>query len=93
MREIKNLHPIGSVVHLKGAKKDLMVFGICQTNKETGKDYDYIGVLWPEGSMGPGTQVLFAHDDIENVVFTGHNTPEREAFIEKLSEFYESCGK
>lgn len=93
MKEIKSLLPIGSVVRLKGAKKDLMVFGICQTNKENGKEYDYIGVLWPEGNMGPGTQIMFAHDDIENVVFTGYNTPEREVFIERLSKFYETHAK
>ena len=90
MKDVKRLLPIGSVVRLRGAKKDLMVFGICQTQKDTGKEYDYIGVLWPEGNMGAKTQILFSHDDIEAVTFTGYHTPERQNFIERLSAFYES---
>lgn len=90
MKNVKQLLPIGSVIRLKGAKKNLMVFGICQTQKNTGKEYDYIGVLWPEGNIGSETQVLFAHDDIEGVLFTGYDTPERQDFIERLNAFYET---
>lgn len=90
MKDVKRLLPIGSVIMLRGAKKALMVFGICQTQKDTGKEFDYIGVLWPEGNMGAKTQVLFSHDDIEQVVFTGYDTPERQTFIERLSNFYET---
>ena len=89
MHNVKQLLPIGSVVRLRAAKKDLMIFGICQTKKESGKDFDYIGVLWPEGNMGPNTQVLFSHDDIESVAFTGYDNAERQAFIGRLQAFYE----
>lgn len=90
MKDVKRLLPIGSVIRLRGAKKDLMVFGICQTQKDTGKEFDYIGVLWPEGNMGAKTQILFAHDDIEQVVFMGYDAPERQEFMERLHNFYES---
>lgn len=88
MTEIKQLLPVGSVVRLTAAKKDLMIIGIRQTQKDTGKEFDYIGVLWPEGSMGAKTNVLFNHGDIENVAFMGYDTEERAAFLEKLSAFY-----
>ena len=91
MKDVKRLLPIGSVVRLKSAKKDLMVFGICQTQKDTGKEFDYIGVLWPEGNMGVGTQLLFSHDNIESVTFMGFDTPERQDFIDRLQVFYESA--
>lgn len=90
MVNVKRLLPIGSVVRLREAKKCLMIFGICQSHKD--KTYDYIGVLWPEGNMGAETQILFAHDDIEEVVFAGYDTEERQNFIERLNEFYESQG-
>ena len=90
MKDVKRLLPIGAVIRLRRAKKDLMVFGICQTQKDTGKEFDYIGVLWPEGNMGAKTQILFAHDDIEQVVFMGYDAPERQEFMERLRNFYES---
>lgn len=88
MVDVKRLLPIGSVVRLKEAKKCLMIFGICQSHKE--KTFDYIGVIWPEGNIGAEAQILFAHEDIEEVVFTGCDTAERQAFIERLQKFYES---
>ena len=87
---VKELLPIGSVVRLKGAKKYLMVYGVCQMEQESNKTYDYIGVVWPEGNLGNKTQVMFDHSTIEEVAFTGYDTPVRQEFIEKLFNFYES---
>lgn len=92
MKEVMGLLPIGSVVRLTAAKKDLMITGIRQGKKDSDREFDYIGVLWPEGSMGPNTNVLFDHGDIENVVFMGYDTPERTAFLTKLDAFYAGKG-
>lgn len=86
--DFSELLPIGSVVILKNAVKKLMVYGVGQTNSKTGKDYDYIGVMYPEGNMGEGTQYLFNHSDIDEVFFRGFEDPERDAFIEKLEGYY-----
>ena len=88
MVNVKRLLPIGSVVRLREAKKCLMIFGICQNHNDT--TFDYIGVLWPEGNMGAQTQILFAHDDIQEVVYKGYESEEREIFVERLSKFYET---
>ena len=88
MVNVKRLLPVGSVVRLREAKKCLMIFGICQSHKES--TFDYIGVLWPEGNMGAETQILFSHDDVQDVVFTGYDNQERQVFIERLQAFYES---
>lgn len=85
---IKELLPIGSVIWLSEAERPLMIFGIKQSNMETGDEYDYIGVLYPEGNMGTDSQFLFQHKDIDRVVFRGYETEERDKFIERLSEFY-----
>ena len=88
--EIKDLLPIGSVIWLKNAEHALMIYGVKQQNLETGEEYDYIGVLYPEGNMGENTQFLFMHEDIEKIVFRGYEDASRAEFIEKLDEFYES---
>lgn len=87
---VKELLPIGSVIWLRDAERPLMIFGIKQSNLETNEEYDYIGVLYPEGNMGTETQFLFQHKDIEKVVFRGYETEEREAFLDKLEEFYQN---
>jgi len=85
---VKELLPIGSVIWLREAERPLMIFGIKQSNMETGEEYDYIGVLYPEGNMGTDSQFLFQHKDIEKVEFRGYETAERVEFIERLSAFY-----
>ena len=89
INNIKELLPIGSVIRLRGAKRHLMVFGVCQTSKETQKTFDYIGVIWPEGNLGDKTQILFNHADVEEVMFTGMDNETRQNFIDKLSAYYE----
>lgn len=88
--EIKELLPIGSVVLLKEGKKKLMTFGIKQTDANTKKEYDYIGVLYPEGNIGDGGQFLFNHDDIDEIFFNGYEDEERDTFIENLTKYYEN---
>lgn len=91
MENVMNLLPIGSVIRLAGAKKSLMIHGVIQTDNETEKTYDYIGVLWPEGNLGDGSQVLFNHKDIEKVEFTGYTTDERQEFLNMLNDYFTSA--
>lgn len=85
---IKELLPIGSVVILNEAQKRLMIFGIKQMDESSKEEYDYIGVLYPEGNIGNEGQYLFNHEDIASVFFKGYAEQEREAFINKLEEYY-----
>lgn len=89
MNNVKELLPIGSVVMLQEGTKRLMITGVKQTDKGTGEEHDYIGVLYPEGSMGEGTQFFFEHENIETVSFRGFEDEERTSFIERLYAFYE----
>ena len=89
--KIKELLPIGSIVLLEGGEKRLMINGIMQTNKdENQKNYDYMGVLYPEGHIGEGFQYLFNHEDIKEIFFRGFEDAERDQFIDKLTRLYES---
>lgn len=86
---LMNLYPIGSIVLLEGAEKKLMIFGVGQTQLEENKDFDYIGVVYPEGNMGEGSQFLFNHSDIEEIVFRGYEDEERDNFLEMLNSYFE----
>ncbi len=88
--KIKELLPIGSIVLLKDGEKRLMINGIMQTDTGgTGKNYDYMGVLYPEGHIGEGFQYLFNHEDINEIIFRGFEDSERIEFLEKLTNLYE----
>ncbi|MCI8308415.1 MAG: DUF4176 domain-containing protein [Lachnospiraceae bacterium] len=87
---INELLPVGSIVLLKDGEKKLMVSGIKQMDAGgDGKEYDYLGVLYPEGHIGEQFQYLFNHDDINEVVFRGYEDEERTEFLAKLSALYE----
>ena len=85
--DVRDLLPIGSVVLLKDAKKKLMIFGVRQTNSKTGQEYDYIGVLYPEGNMGEEIRFLFDHSDIDQIIFKGYDDDERAQFLESLKGY------
>ncbi len=86
---IKELLPIGTVVLLKDGEKRLMISGIKQTDASgEGEEYDYLGVLYPEGHIGEEYQFLFNHDNIKKIVFRGYEDDERTNFLERLSVFY-----
>lgn len=86
--EIKKLLPIGSVVLMKKGIKKLMIVGIKPINKETNEEFDYIGVMYPEGYIGNEGSLLFRHKDICDVIYRGYENPEREEFIQLLDEAY-----
>lgn len=85
---MKDLLPIGSVVLLKGATKKLVVIGILQVNSKENKIYDYLGVPYPEGYVGMDNNFLFNHTDINDVIFSGYENPERDIFIKAMDVLY-----
>ena len=88
--KIKDLLPIGSIVLLKDGEKRLMINGIMQNDAGgTKQNYDYLGILYPEGHIGEGFQYLFNHEDIDKIVFRGYEDEERNEFLAKLAALYE----
>ncbi len=88
--KINELLPIGSIVLLKDGEKRLMISGIMQTDTGSNQEnYDYLGILYPEGHIGEGFQYLFNHEDINEIIFRGFEDSERVEFFEKLSNLYE----
>ena len=88
--KIKDLLPIGSIVRLHDGEKRLMIIGIMQSDVSgNGKEYDYLGILYPEGHIGDQFQYLFNQEDIEEVIFRGFEDDERVEFLNKLTNLYE----
>ncbi|HWQ79791.1 MAG TPA: DUF4176 domain-containing protein [Anaerovoracaceae bacterium] len=89
--KINELLPIGSVVRMLGGEKRLMIFGVKQSDESQGtsEEYDYIGVMYPEGNIGSEYQFLFNHEDIVEVFFRGFEDEERQNFLKQLSKAYD----
>lgn len=86
---IKDLLPIGSVVMLKNAEKPLMIYGIKQLDTNNPNvEYDYIGVLYPEGNIGSDFHYLFNHDDIAEIQFKGYETKQYRDFLNTIAKAY-----
>ncbi len=75
---VKNLLPIGSVIRVRDAEKRMMIIGVLPVSEDT--QYDYIGVLYPEGYLSEEELYLFYHDDIEDISFLGYADIEHQAF-------------
>ena len=67
-------------------RKKVMIIGVMQKDKK--EVYDYLGVLYPEGNLGPNSQVLFNHENIDEVFFRGYENEERSEFINYLTDYY-----
>lgn len=92
--EFKNLLPIGSIVLLKNATKKLMIIGLKPIKEdEKNVEYDYLGVLYPEGFLGNNSNYVFCHDDINDIIFTGYSNPEREEFVKLINDALEKTEK
>lgn len=89
MKNVKDLLPIGSIVLLKDAEKRVMIFGVCQTDTDTGREFDYIAVMYPEGNIGESMRFLFNHSDIQEICFRGYHDEERTVFLTNLQTFYD----
>ena len=76
--KFENILPIGSVIRVKEANKQMMIIGILQ--EVEGVQYDYIGVLYPEGFLTPEQVFLFNHEDIDDISFLGYMDIEHQAF-------------
>jgi hypothetical protein len=78
--------PLGSVVLLNGGDKRVMIFGRRQRAISDGKMWDYMGCLYPEGSIVERHYYLFNNDQIERVFFIGFQDEEEWLFQHSLRE-------
>ena len=82
--------PLGSVVMLKGGKKEIMITGYLTIPKDN-RDvmYDYSAVLYPEGELDSDQVLAFNHADIDQVFFKGFENDASKEYVGKLDELKE----
>lgn len=96
MENDKRFLPIGTVVLLKGGKKELMINGYCiKPNGDvydktgeidvSGKIFDYGACLYPEGIITTEQLFAFNHDQIDKVCFMGYVTDDQKELSELLN--------
>lgn len=80
--------PIGTVVMLKEGEKTVMISGYLPMPEEEGLDplYDYIGCLYPEGTVSSDETLVFNHSQIDTVYYTGFRNDEANEFMNTLKE-------
>ena len=87
MVDVKSLLPIGSVVLLNGAEKELMIIGIFPVNEE--QRYDYLAVVYPEGYINDKYIFLFDHKDIAEIKYLGFMDSSYQLYRSGLSTILE----
>ena len=71
--------PIGSVVRLNNAKRNVVIDGDV-------KVWDYMGCAYPVGVIASDANLLFNRSDIERVIFLGYSDTEDKNFRKQLEE-------
>ena len=78
--------PLGTVVRLKNATKELVITGYCGINMEKKKMFDYSACIYPEGNLGSNLGLLFNHDQIDRVISVGYSDEKWKKFIEEIKK-------
>ena len=92
--------PIGTVVLLKGVKKEVMITSYCifpnNTEIKDGKEvkpmkkmYEYGGCIYPEGILDSNMVCAFDHQQIEKVCHLGYETEAQKELSKILNGGYE----
>lgn len=92
--------PIGTVLLLKGGKKEVMITSYCifPTNiqikegkavKPDQKMYEYGGCIYPEGILDTSMSCAFNHSQIEKIVHMGYENEEYKKLSERLNKGYD----
>ena len=76
--------PIGSVVRLVNGTKKIMIFGRLQIQASSGQKWDYVACLYPEGHTAPDKNILFNHEDIDEILFMGFESELEEIFANTI---------
>ena len=82
--------PLGSVVLLKGGYKKVMIMGFAPVNMANKEEtYDYIGCLYPEGVLKTDVNIVFNHDNIQQIFAIGLRDEEQKEFMKNIDKFLE----
>lgn len=80
----KELLPLGTVVLLKEAKRNIVIIGYSMFEHGTNKVWDYLGCAYPIGVVNSDTNLLFDAVQIDKVIFKGFSDQEGDEYREKI---------
>ena len=90
--------PVGTVVLLKGGKKELMIISYCiipsgeiydkngKVENMESRMFDYGGCVYPEGMVTSDQLFAFDHNQIEKIVYMGYQTEIQKKISDALKE-------
>lgn len=83
---MEHILAIGSIVkiNMTNLHNDVMIISRVMVEKDTGRLYDYIGVLHPYGYLSPEQIILFDEEAIIEVVFEGYINKEELELSEQI---------
>ena len=92
--------PIGTVVLLKGGKKEIMITSYCifpnnvqikngQEIKPEKKIYEYGACIYPEGILDSNMVCAFDHSQIDKICYMGYETEQQKELSTILNGGYE----
>lgn len=104
MENEKKFLPIGTVVLLKGGKRELMIMSYCimpngdvydKTGKvdAEGKIFDYGACFYPEGMLTSDQLFAFNHEQIEKICYKGYVTDRQKEISDALNTGIEELKK
>lgn len=64
----------------------MMIIGLLQVKSENNEVYDYSGVLYPEGYLGPSETYLFNKEQISRIYHLGYTSKEQTDHNKKLED-------
>ncbi len=76
--------PLGTVVILYDKQFPLMITGFKTVNMGTGNTFDYAGCIYPFGLIDEKGTILFNHNKIAKVLFTGYKSENSDKYNERL---------
>jgi hypothetical protein len=69
-------------------KKRVMIIGFkCYAKTNDSKEYDYVGVMYPEGLLYSTKNLLFNREQIDEIFHVGFIDTEENKFKEFLNKF------
>lgn len=82
---MNDILPVGSIIKLeKDAPAAIMITGYFPIENKSGKNFDYSGVIYPEGLNSSLNLLLFNKEDIEVVLYTGYSDETHQIMIENF---------
>lgn len=87
IEKIEKLLPVGTIVRLKDGIKTIMVTGFFPVSGDDNKMYDYSACFYPEGLISSEINMLFNHEQVDEIIYPGYNSKEDADFKSKLKEY------